>query len=89
MDDEQKALTDLDRAAKADALLNNETLKEAFAYIDEEMIGQWKACSDPAGRDRIWLATQITKRIQDVLRQVISNGKMAKVILDDIETKRT
>lgn len=87
-DDEQKALVALDRAAKAEALLNNEMLQESFAYIETEMIEQWKVCKEPEGRDRIWQATRIASRVQEVLRQVITNGKMAKVILDDIETKR-
>jgi hypothetical protein len=88
MDDEQKALRDMDRSAKAAGLLNNEMLMEAFAHIDGELIGRWRACKDAEGRDRIWQATQITSRVQEILRMVLENGKIAKAILDDLEGKR-
>lgn len=89
MDDEQKALRDVDRAARAELLLNDELLKEAFAYIDNELIDRWRECRDPTGRDRIWQATQLANRVQEVLKLHIRNGKVAKRILDDLEGKRS
>lgn len=88
MDDEQKALRDVDRAARAELLLNDDLIKEAFAYIDAEMIERWRDCKTPEGRDRLWQATQIASRVREVLAQVVRNGVASKAILADIEGKR-
>jgi len=88
MDEENKAIKDMGRAGRAEALLNNELLQESFAYIDSELIERWRLCKDAEGRDRLWQATQIANRVQEILRLVITNGRVAKRILDDLEGKR-
>ena len=88
MDDEQRAYKDLDRASKAEALLSNDMLMDAFKHIDSELIERWRSCKDQEGRDRIWQATQIAARVQEILKMVLQNGKIAKRIIDDLEGKR-
>lgn len=88
MDDEQKALKSVDRSARAEALLKDELLQESFVTIDAELIDLWKRTKDPEARDRIWQATQIATKVQELLRGHIRNGKVAKAILNDIEGKR-
>lgn len=89
MDDEMRALKDVDRARRAEALLNDELLKEAFAYIDKELIDRWRASTDATARDRIWLTTQLAIRVQEILGAYVTNGRVAKKILDDLEGKRS
>ncbi len=84
MDDEQKALKSVDRARRADALANDELMKEAFASIEGQLIERWKKTPDPLERDALWQAAQINSKIQEHLQNIIRNGKASKRILDDI-----
>jgi hypothetical protein len=47
VDDEQKQLRAVDRASRAEGLLNNDLLKEAFAEIDAALIERWRGTEDP------------------------------------------
>lgn len=84
MDDEQKQLKALDRAAKAESLLNNEMLNDAFVEIDAALIERWRGTEDPQARDALWQAAQINKQVQSILKKHVSSGKVAKAALDKI-----
>ena len=84
MDDELKQLRARDRAAKAEGLLNNDLLKDAFAEIDAALIERWRSTEDPAARDALWQAAQINGQVQTILKRYIQNGKVAKAALDKI-----
>ncbi len=84
MDDEQKQLKALDRASKAEGLLNNDLLKEAFADIEAELIKRWRSEQDPQARDALWQAMQINEQIQSILKRHVQSGKVAKAALNKL-----
>lgn len=88
MDDEQKQLKAVSKAQKAKATLENESIIAAFEYLANEYVKLWKQSGTPEGRDRIWQATQVLEKVKEHLAIAITNGEVAKRILDQIETDR-
>ena len=88
MDDEQKQLKAVSRANKAKATLENESIKDAFSILEKELITRWKSSDTPEGRERLWMATQILEKVKEGLAYAITNGEVAKRILDQIEKDR-
>lgn len=84
MDDEQKQLKALGRAAQAEGLLSNELLAEAFKEIDAALIKRWRETEDPQSRDALWQAAQINGQVQAILKAHVQRGKVAKAALDKI-----
>ena len=85
MEEEQKAARDINRALHAQQLLENDLLKDAFAFIEREFYDRWKVCNDSAERDRLWMATAVTERVQNILRMHVENGKVAKAVLNALQ----
>jgi uncharacterized protein YjbJ (UPF0337 family) len=92
MDDEQKAITDRNRARQAQELLEHPLFKEAFGKLHDELMNRWRetgtAEADTLKRERIWQAVNLLGKIQDIIGKVIENGKVAKAHLAAIEGKR-
>lgn len=81
--DETRLAIDQSRALRAQALMDDELLVEAFATLEADYIAAWKltpACDDD-GRERLWQAVQIIARVKDHLGCVIENGKLANAQL--------
>ena len=83
-----KAMKAVDRANKAQQLLDNEIFKDAIAHLDNEFISRWRTNKDPAERERIWIAAQTAQKLPEIIKQIVLNGRVAKAILDDIEGKK-
>lgn len=88
MDDEQKQLRSVSRAQKAKAALDNESIKNAFDYLEAEYIKRWKSCETVEGRDRLWQGTQVLEKVKEHLALAIRDGEVAKRFLDDVAGRR-
>lgn len=79
MSDEGKLNLDTARAVQAEAVLNNDLIREAYERIEADLFEQWVSTSmhDTQGRERLWAAVQANRRHQGYMLSVISNGKMA------------
>jgi hypothetical protein len=90
MIDEGKLHHDRDRAAKAEGLLRNELLAEAFAMLDHEYIKAWRAThiNDTNARERLHQAVQIVAKVKDHLNRVVADGRLAQRQLDDLAAKQ-
>ena len=53
------------------------------------MFERWQDCTKSEDRDRLWQATKIVERVQEILNLHIRNGRVAKVILDDLQKDRS
>ena len=75
---------------RAEALLRNDLLIEAFAILDAEYVKAWRLThiNDVNARERLFQAVQIVAKIKDHLGKVLNNGKLAQRELDDLEAKR-
>lgn len=81
---------DLDRAIaegiRAEALVNDETLQEAFKTLQAQYFDHWKntPVDGVAAREKLFLAFNIIGKVQDHLHQLISNGRLAKAEISKI-----
>jgi hypothetical protein len=79
-----------ERAARADALLRDELLIEAFAALDRDYAKAWRetAARDTDARERLWQAVQVVAKVRDHLSHVLNNGKLAQRELNDLAERR-
>ena len=89
MTDEFTLRREADRAAKANALLSDELLAEAFTTLRAEYIRAWEATAarDQDARERLWTATTVLTKVRGHLETMISDGKIASAQLADLEAK--
>lgn len=90
MTDEFNLHRDKDRGARAETLLRNELLMEAFAALDAEYVKAWRLThiNDVNARERLFQAVQIVGKVKDHLARVVNNGKLAQRELDELEAKQ-
>jgi hypothetical protein len=79
-----------ERGARAQRLLEDELLAEAFATLDGEYTKAWRATAarDTDARERLWQAVQIVAKVRDHLTSVVNGGKLARRELDDLAGRR-
>jgi hypothetical protein len=90
MTDESKLLIAQDRGAKAEELMRNELLIEAFKTAEAAYILAIVK-SEPSEtdlRENCYTAIQILGDVQKHIKTAISNGKMARKELDDLANRR-
>ena len=73
----------MDRAHKAELLLNNEILNDAFDYLESEFISAWKqsAIEDTQSRERLYLLSQNLSALKGYIERVVEDGKLAQYAL--------
>lgn len=73
---------------RAKEVLENESFKWAFESIQEELTETWKnsPARDAEGREKIYLAIQILKKLQACLVSSLETGKLAEM---ELNHKRT
>jgi hypothetical protein len=79
MTDESKRGLDALRGSRAESLLNDEILNEAFTKLRETYIQAWQVTSidDVTGREKLFLAVNIIGKVRDHLIAVMNDGKVA------------
>ncbi len=87
---EDKLQSAISRAARAEALLKNELLQEAFKKLEDEYTAAWKTwpAADTAGRERLWQAVNVLGKVRDHLSRVVADGNLAQRELTDLVHKR-
>ena len=79
-----------ERAARADALLRDELLTEAFATLERDYVKAWRetAARDTDARERLWQAVQLVAKVRDHLGSVVSGGQLARRELADLAQRK-
>src|SRR5690242_3072040 len=74
------------RAARADALLKDELLTEAFKQLEGSYIAMWRSSffDDTAGREKLFLAINVIGKVRDHLTKIVSDGHLAETELRKI-----
>jgi hypothetical protein len=74
------------KAARAQALLDDELLSEAFSALEASYASAWRGTviDDVAGREKLFLAINIVGKVRDHLSSVIANGTLAKAELKEL-----
>ena len=74
------------KAARAQDLLDDELLSEAFRALEESYTSAWRATviDDVPGREKLFLATNIVGKVRDHLIAIVANGKLAQAELKEL-----
>jgi hypothetical protein len=74
------------KAARAQDLLDDELLSEAFRALEESYTSAWRATviDDVPGREKLFLAINIVGKVRDHLIAIVANGKLAQVELKEL-----
>lgn len=83
---DDKLLRESAKGAKAAALLQDETLMEAFAKLRDAYIKGWRNTEprDTEAREMLWIAVNQLEKLQDHIAIMAANGKLAKAQLERI-----
>jgi hypothetical protein len=74
------------KAMRAQDLLGNELLSEAFKGLEDSYTSAWRATGieDVATREKLFLAINIVGKVRDHLMSVLTNGKLAQAELNEL-----
>jgi hypothetical protein len=81
---------DLARRARAEELLANELLQEAFAALEARYVEEWRMTQfrDTDARERLWQAVNVLRKVKDHLARIVSDGRLAQKEIDEMTVKR-
>ena len=81
---------DLARRARAEELLANEILQEAFAALEARYVEEWRVTQfrDTDARERLWQAVNVLRKVKDHLARIVSDGRLAQKVIDEMTAKR-
>jgi hypothetical protein len=65
------------RGIAAEALLNDDTLKAAWAELENDLRAQWESCWLPRKRDRIWSQLHHVRALRAKLASYASHAPRA------------
>lgn len=90
--DENKLIRDSARAGRAELLLRDDLLNEAFDTLEAEYYKAWRATGSAEAetykRERLWQAINLLGKVKEGLQKYVENGKVAKAHLAQIQGKR-
>ena len=69
-----------DRARRAQSLLNDPLIKEAFETLEKDLLDSWRnsGTSDTETRESLWLAMRLLDRLHIHLQSIVETGQMAE-----------
>ena len=83
MQDEDRLEHDISRANRAELLMRNELLQEAWEYIESQCVRLWREThvNDERTRERIWAMLKANQVHKEWFGKVIANGQLSKAEL--------
>jgi hypothetical protein len=74
------------KAMRAQDLLDNELLSEAFKGLEDNYTAAWRATTidDVAAREKLFLAINIVGKVRDHLAAIVTDGKLAQAELKEL-----
>jgi hypothetical protein len=86
MSDESKLQEAAGKAVRAQELLENELLAEAFSGLEDGYTAAWRATAidDVNSREKLFLAINVVGKVRDHLTAVVTNGKLAQAELKEL-----
>lgn len=86
MIDEDELSRAATKAVRAQNLLDNELLAEAFAALETSYTAAWRntTIEDISAREKLFLAINIVGKVRDHLTAVVNNGKLAAAELKQL-----
>lgn len=86
MSDESKLHEISSKAVRAQSLLDNDLLTEAFKGLEDNYTAAWRATTidDVGAREKLFLAINIVGKVRDHLTSIVTNGKLAQAELKEL-----
>src|SRR4051812_4961077 len=86
MSDENRLEQAAAKALRAQQLLDNELLSDAFTGLEDNYTASWRATTidDVAAREKLFLAINVVGKVRDHLVAIVANGKLAQAELKDL-----
>jgi len=74
------------KAVRAQDLLDNELLSEAFKGLEDNYTAAWRATTidDVGAREKLFIAINIVGKVRDHLATIVTNGKLAQAELKEL-----
>ena len=75
-------MTPEERERRAQSLINDPLLNEAFDVLKEDLMNRWNhsGSTDLEARESIWLAMRLLDRIHGHINSIVETGHMAKML---------
>ena len=75
-------MTPEERERRAQSLINDPLLNEAFDVLKEDLMNRWShsGSTDLEARESIWLAMRLLDRIHGHINSIVETGYMAKAM---------
>ncbi len=75
-------MTPEERERRAQSLIDDPLLKEAFDVLKEDLMNRWNhsGSTDLEARESIWLAMRLLDRIHGHISSIVETGHMNKVL---------
>ena len=79
-----------ERGARAQRLLEDDLLVEAFETLDRDYSRAWRATAarDTDARERLWQAVQVVAKVRDHLIRVVNGGKLAQRQINELAARK-
>lgn len=86
MSDESKLQQAAGKAVRAQELLEDDLLAEAFSGLEDSYAAAWRATTidDVNSREKLFLAINVVGKVRDHLTAVVTNGKLAQAELKEL-----
>jgi hypothetical protein len=81
---------EISRGQRAQAILDDPLVGEAFAAIERECLAEWRRAParDIEGRERLWLMLKMTERLKAHFVSLIDGGRLAGERVAQLEKTR-
>jgi len=75
-------MTPEERERRAQSLITDPLLNEAFDVLKEDLMNRWNhsGSTDLQARESIWLAMRLLDRIHGHINSIVETGHMAKIM---------
>ena len=75
-------MIDQERELRAQRLLDDPQLNEAFTTLREDLLNRWNASgsTEVEARESIWLAMRLLDRVHSHITSIVESGRMDKIL---------
>jgi hypothetical protein len=90
MTQEGKLSVAIARAARAQVLIEDALLAEAFAALEARYVEEWRLSQfrDTDARERLWQAVNVLRKVKDHLSRILADGRLAQREIDALAQRR-
>jgi hypothetical protein len=75
------------RGARYRDLLRSGEMDEALASIEKQYTDELLGCFIPEGRERLWQAVQVVRKVKALLHSIVADGALAQHQLQELSRR--